>query len=164
LQWQTYTEINTSHFIVEKSQDNSSWSGIDSLAAAEYSTSQKLYSSYDFKAGQLNYYRVKQVDKDGRYTYSNTITINNNTTSATVYPNPFVSQVQLDVVAETAQKTVVIITDMQGRRMLTKPWSMTKGRNTNIIADVKSFITGMYIIEVKTTDGASIFKTIIMKN
>ena len=164
LQWQTYTEVNTSHFIVEKSQNNSSWSGIDSIAAAEYSTSQKMYSSYDFKAGQLNYYRVKQVDKDGRYTYSNTITINNNTTSATVYPNPFVSQVQLDVVTETAQKTIVVITDMQGRRMLNKAWDMTKGRNTTIIVDVKNFITGMYIIEVKTTDGVSIFKKTIMKN
>ncbi len=164
LQWQTLTETNTSHFIVEKSQNNSYWSTIDSVTAAGSSITQKLYNSYDFKAGQTNYYRVKQVDKDGRYTYSNTITINNNTTAVTVFPNPFVNQVQLNVTAETAKNTVIVITDMQGRRMLNKAWSLTKGSNSNIISEVKNFSNGIYIIEVKANDGTSIFKTSIMKN
>jgi hypothetical protein len=164
LQWQTLTEINTSHFIVEKSSDNYNWTKIDSLAAAGNSNSEKQYNSYDFKAGQLNYYRIKQVDKNGRYTYSNTVSVNNNTAAATVYPNPFVSQVQIDLVSETAQKAMVVITDMQGRRLLNKAWSIAKGRNNNIVSEVKNFTTGMYFIEVKTTDGASLYKTTIMKN
>jgi Secretion system C-terminal sorting domain len=164
LQWQTLTEINTSHFIVEKSNDNYNWIKTDSLKAAGSSNSEKQYNSYDFKAGQLNYYRVKQVDKNGRYTYSNTVSVNNNTASATVYPNPFVSQVQIDLVSETAKKAVVIITDMQGRKLINKAWSIAKGRNNNIVSEVKNFTTGMYFIEVKTTDGASLYKTTIMKN
>lgn len=164
LQWQTLTEINTSHFIVEKSNNNTEWSVIDSLTAAGYSNNQKLYNAYDFKAGLLNYYRVKQVDKDGRYMYTNTITVNTKNAAATVYPNPFVSQLQIDMTVAAAQKTIIIITDMQGRIIINKTWNLLKGRNSNIVSEVKNMSTGVYIVEVKTSDNSVLYKTTIMKN
>lgn len=164
LQWQTLSEINTSHFIAEKSVDGTNWNAIDSVAAAGYSSLQKNYHSNDYKAGYLNYYRIKQADKDGRFTYSNIIRVNVTAASAKVYPNPFVSQVQVDIIAAASQKAVVVITDMQGRKILSKSWNLTKGNNSYVITEVKQLPAGMYFIEVKGTDGTAIYKTAIMKN
>ncbi len=161
--WQTYTEINTSHFIVEKSNDGTNWHKIDSVKAAGYSVNLLNYSSNDFKAASLNYYRVMQVDKDGRYTYSNTVRVNAAAASAKVYPNPFVSQVQVDFVADAAQKATIIITDMQGRNVVTKQWTINKGSNSNVISEVKQLASGMYMLAVKSSDGTVLFKTSIVK-
>lgn len=161
--WQTYTEINTSHFIVEKSNDGTDWHKIDSVKAAGYSVNLLHYSSNDYKAAAMNYYRIMQVDKDGRYTYSNTVRVNTTAASAKVYPNPFVNQVQVDIVAETAQKATITITDMQGRNVITKQWAVNKGSNSNVISDVKQLPAGMYMLLVKGNDGAVMFKTSILK-
>ena len=165
LKWQTYTEMNTSHFITEKSMDALNWSAIDSVKAAGYSSSTRNYSSIDYKAGQVNYYRIKQVDLDGRYTFSNIVRVNvTETVNAKIYPNPFVSQVQLDLVAANAQKATIGINDMQGRRVVSKIWSLSKGSNSNVISEVKQLPAGMYFISVTAQDGSILFKSSIMKN
>jgi Secretion system C-terminal sorting domain len=164
IQWQTLSEYNSSYFTVEKSSNAVNWVNIDSVAAAGFSTAQKNYSSADYKAAALNYYRIKQVDRDGRYTYSNIVRVHATTGSAKAYPNPFVNQVQVDVVADAAQKAAVIITDMQGRRMLYKNWNLNKGANSLALTEVKQLVAGVYFLEVKATDGSSIFKTSVLKN
>lgn len=71
LQWQTATEQNSKSFIVERSADGNIFIAIGNLQAAGNSTTIKSYSYEDAATLQgNNYYRLKQVDADGKTAYS----------------------------------------------------------------------------------------------
>lgn len=90
LKWSTGTEINTSHFIVERSVDGRTFSSIGTVAAAGNSIRVSDYTLRDISPfNGLNYYRLKQVDKDGKFIYSATVTVNfNSGIVISCYPNP----------------------------------------------------------------------------
>jgi len=91
LNWQTASESNSNHFVVERSIDGSSFTPIGTVKAAGNSNSRL---NYNFKAplySGRSLYRLRMVDMDGKTSYSNIISINTadvvNTTLA-AYPNP----------------------------------------------------------------------------
>ena len=83
--WATASEHNTTHFIVEKSEDGLEWKEIGSLAAAGNSTQELNYDLTDNKVKPIyNYYRLTQYDVDGSFETFDPILINNKTTSKTL--------------------------------------------------------------------------------
>ena len=88
LQWQTANEINTKQFVLQKSTDGRSFTGITVIASL--GTAANSYSFTDNNAATgKTYYRLKVEDIDGSFTYSNIIWISNNAeTAVTIYPNP----------------------------------------------------------------------------
>lgn len=76
LDWATATEINTSHFIVESSSNGKHFSQVATIEAAGNSN-QNMYYSYTDKTaldGKV-YYRIRQVDIDGKFAYSKVVTV-----------------------------------------------------------------------------------------
>ena len=72
--WTTLTETNSSHFIVERSMDNNIFTSIGNVAASGFSTTRQSYTFNDnlpAASTETFYYRIKQVDRDGNFTYSN---------------------------------------------------------------------------------------------
>jgi hypothetical protein len=66
LYWSTASEHNTSHFIIEKSEDGFKWGGIGQVQSAGNSTQKLDYSLEDENVSQvINYYRLHQYDIDG---------------------------------------------------------------------------------------------------
>ncbi len=165
VQWQTLTENNTRNFIVEKSFDAASWTTLDSVTAAGYSANKRTYASADSKPGSVTYYRIKQVDNNGHYTYSNTvrIAITSNTLDATTFPNPFVSQVQVDVNSPSIQKASVTFSDLSGRKIIQKAWSLSKGKNSIVLQDVQQLPVGIYMLNIINEDGVIVYKTKLIK-
>lgn len=104
VKWSTSTEVNNSSFEIEKSVNGKDFSSIGTVASKARngnSTSTLEYSFEDSKpfAGN-NYYRLKQIDRDGKFIVSNTEVINfNNSQNFTVYvlQNPVKSSIQLNV-------------------------------------------------------------------
>ncbi|MBS1512082.1 MAG: T9SS type A sorting domain-containing protein [Bacteroidetes bacterium] len=166
VQWQTLSESNTHHYIVEKSNDAANWISIDSVAAAGYSQSLRNYYSVDNKPYGISYYRIKQVDNNGRLTYSNTVkmVMNTNAIKATTFPNPFVNQVQVDLTSSTAQTAQLSIHDMSGRKLFQKSWTLVKGNNSITLPQVKDLPVGMYILNIVDADGGALYKTKLIKN
>ncbi len=71
LDWVTGSEINTSHFEIQRSSDAVSFETIGTTGAAGYSSELLSYHWVDSKPlGGLSYYRIRQIDYDGAYTYS----------------------------------------------------------------------------------------------
>lgn len=71
LKWVTATEMSNQYFVVEKSFDGISFNSIDTVLGAGNSNSVKTYEVYDMSPGpQVNYYRLKQVDFNGNFSYS----------------------------------------------------------------------------------------------
>lgn len=91
LDWVTDSEINNDYFIVQKSLDAITWDVIEFINGAGNSNFQINYSTFDKKPFfGLNYYRLKQVDFEGKSNYSNIITVQTKEEmeEITIYPNP----------------------------------------------------------------------------
>jgi hypothetical protein len=91
--WTTASEKNNKHFEIEKSFDAFNWESIAKVDGAENSNTKIFYSFEDpasFHSDKIVYYRLKQTDFDGTYSYSNTISANCNSKIEpfSVYPNP----------------------------------------------------------------------------
>jgi hypothetical protein len=166
VQWETLSESNTRFYAVEKSVDAIKWTVTDSVEAAGFSQNRRTYSSIDYNPAAVNYYRIRQVDDNGRYTYSNTVRINTaaNTIEAKTYPNPFVNLLQVDINASTNQKLNIVCSDISGRKLFQNTWNVTKGYNSISLAQVQNLKPGTYIINVYNQDGANIYKSKIVKN
>jgi hypothetical protein len=78
VKWSTSEESNASQYIIERSEDGRVWQPVGYVTAVGNSSSLNNYSYTDRGASAvLNYYRVKQVDKDGRFIYTSTKSIRN---------------------------------------------------------------------------------------
>lgn len=91
LQWQSQSEMNTSHFLIEKSTDNNTFIVIDSIPAAGRSSEQRDYSAVDAQLRNgSSYYRLKMVDIDGGFKYSAVARIQYRgvINQLNAYPNP----------------------------------------------------------------------------
>jgi hypothetical protein len=76
--WITETQLNNDLFTVEKTNDGQDFVSVGNLNGAGNSYQQLHYSLIDNNVKpELNYYRLKQTDFDGKYTYSEMITIDN---------------------------------------------------------------------------------------
>lgn len=74
--WSTKTEINTSHFVVERSVNGNVFSALGQVAATVNSTTINKYNFTDKAPVQgNNYYRIKSVDLDGKFTYSPVVVV-----------------------------------------------------------------------------------------
>lgn len=91
LKWKTSTEINNDHFVIEKSATGENFLPITTIIGHGTSHEMHDYSWMDNKpTSGKTYYRLKQVDYDGAFTYSKIIVVNgiNVPMNLSVYPNP----------------------------------------------------------------------------
>ena len=91
LYWNSVTETGTSYYELERSSDGVNFTDIAKINAAGSSTSSKDYTYLDENVGNQNwYYRLRMVDLNGNFNYSNIISINRNADKSVikVYPNP----------------------------------------------------------------------------
>lgn len=88
--WVTASERDLEKFVVERSQDGNTFEAVGQVAAAGNSESTLTYQFTDSKpVNGILYYRLKMVDTDGSFTYSDVVSIPyNEATMASVYPNP----------------------------------------------------------------------------
>jgi hypothetical protein len=119
LNGETATEINNRGFAVERSHDGRAWSELSFVKATAANGSGSTYSHVDFAPLQgTNYYRLRQVDFDGKFSFSQIrqVNFNGKVEVVAVYPNP--ARQQLQVVAnEFTGKGNYTIMDMQGRQV-----------------------------------------------
>ena len=145
LNWTTATELNSAYFSIEKSTDGTKFNAIGQVQAAGQS-SQKLDYSFDntnTSSDNILYYRLKQMDIDGQYKYSNTVAVfqKDKNIKLTVYPNPVKDIMTIDGFEDV--KTVNIY-NLQGILM------QESKQKTFSLSD---FSSGIYILEVKFTEG-----------
>lgn len=91
LVWTTGMEINNDFFVLQKSPNAVRWSELGKIDGAGNSVQLLSYDYWDDTPYTTTYYRLKQVDFDGSFSYSNTIVLNNNLNleaGISIYPNP----------------------------------------------------------------------------
>lgn len=121
LEWETDYEYNNDHFDIERSLDGISFELVGEVPAIDERTSIKSYAFLDTKAPQgLSYYRLKQVDIDGSFSYSETITAFRKEKFAAwqIGPNPATEALEL-ILPEELKSYYLSIFDASGALQMT---------------------------------------------
>ncbi len=151
IDWSTSMEINNSHFFVERSMDGNFFSTVARVTGNGTTALLHAYSIMDdvANAGSIIYYRLQQVDLDGRSNFSNVIAIKiaKDNQIASVSPNPFSSYLNVQMDWSKSEVITARILNIQGKEVVTKKLQVVKGANQLRIDDLSKLPSGSYFIQ-----------------
>jgi hypothetical protein len=160
LEWVTATETNNKGFELQRSADGRNFSALSFIAtrAPQGNSHTQLQYSYT-DAGPVkgtNYYRLKQVDKDGKISYSTVVLVKspgaNGITFIDVYPNPVKDKVKIKLASTTVSKVDIFITDLAGRVIKQQPVRLTAGDNL-VEMETRHLPAGQYLLKLVCSNG-----------
>lgn len=155
LDWTTANESQVNRFEIERSSNGSVFENIGSVMAAGNSRTNKNYIFTDSKPlPALNYYRLKMMDNDGKFTYSNVIVLMGNPSKgiiiSQVKPNPFTTSINLTITLQQSQLLKIQLVDLAGRVVLARDVKGIAGTNHTSFIALGDLSEGIYIIKVIT--------------
>jgi len=158
LNWTTATEINNNFFTIERSTDTENWEEISFIAGAGNSNDILTYSFVDNNPiiGKM-YYRLKQTDYDGSFTYSEILVVDLGKeigSGIKLYPNPTTGEVYIE--AKNMDVDKIFVYDMLGKELTTKV-SITQSGDNQYIVDLSNLPVGMFFIKTPSAS-AKVFK------
>jgi hypothetical protein len=167
LEWVTSSERENDFFTLEKSQNGTDFTFLAEVDGAGNSNSILNYFSYDFNPYQgVTYYRLKQTDFDGEFTFSEIIALSNEMhgiTISEVYPNPTTGNTAFDIFTPTKGQIEFKLFDNAGRLVLSKTEKVNNGTST-INVELVDLAKGVYSLEVKFDDMETIKVQKVIKN
>jgi hypothetical protein len=160
LNWSVENQSSSnSYFAIERSFNGVDFTAIANVPVVYNGNSKGDYTYSDrnittLKANGVIYYRLKQVDLDGRMVYSNIRNLKiGNASLITVQPNPVINTTQLSFDASAACNVGIVITDAKGAVVATKNYKATAGFN-KLPIEMSNYSKGNYILSV--CEGSSI--------
>lgn len=159
LEWKTTDEVNTAGFTIERSTDAIRFSAIGYVTAIN-TTRIHNYSFTDVNpVVGLSYYRLKQLDKDGKFTYSPIVAVNSKSNADLfVSPNPAVTNNLVLVHPAAKPGSIIRIISGIGKTVLTMNISVTTTRTQ---VNIAGLVPGMY--EVIMQNGADRLNTKLIR-
>ena len=147
LKWQTSMEENNDHFDVERSTDGGNYVKITTVKAVGNSSTLQSYAAVDnTPANGINFYRLKQVDIDNRYSYSPVVTVRFGAGVAPViYPNPVISS--FNAIAGSDPILEMVMYNLQGKAVV---FVLGNNNGDENIVNISNLASGIYILKVKT--------------
>lgn len=147
ISWSVASQVNNSHFIIEHSSDGRSYSEIGKVHSQGNTSETKHYTYiHEIPSIGINYYRIKQVDYDGKYSYSDIASVRYDDHGETIiYPNPVSDVLTIESVSETNH---VRITDISGRIILSQQIISKTSQ-----FDTSTWSSGLYIVTLTNQAG-----------
>lgn len=149
LNWSTATEKDNDYFTIERSRDAISFEAVSTVDAAGNSTSTRYYADtdYDPYAG-ISYYRLKQTDFNGHYTYSNIVAVNYSfgDDGISIFPNPSNGEINLTIAGLENKEVLVVIRDITGRECYSKVILALENKQLVVIGSENELAAGAYIV------------------
>jgi hypothetical protein len=171
LAWNTAAEINNKGFELQRSADGINYASIafiNTLAENGNSSNALNYTFTDEKitATAGYYYRLKQIDKDGKYNLSNAVFIKgakvNKLELVQVYPNPANSLLNVKVASPKADNVTFVITDMTGKVVIQQQKAVAGGDNL-LQVDLRTLSQGSYLLKAICANGCETTVTKFIK-
>jgi len=147
LKWNTASEQNNSHFDVQRSTDGITFSNMGKvMGAGNSSVSLNYFFTDKSPALGVNYYRLSQVDFNGKTTLSKPVSVNIGFSNGTmqVYALPNTTDVIIDISTERASVGKLIIYSINGQKVFERELSITKGNN-NLSISLSNSEKGTFI-------------------
>ncbi|WP_113662293.1 T9SS-dependent choice-of-anchor J family protein [Pedobacter nanyangensis] len=161
LKWETKSETDNSHFVVERSLDGKIFAEV----AEQQSKGAQggIYQDIDQNPVQgLNYYRIKQVDRDGQYSWSEVKSVRflgGNQTAFLVYPNPVKNNISLNY-SSNSNQLQLLVSGIDGQAKL-RTTGHILDLNNQLNQKVKNLAKGVYIVQI--TDGGTTYQSKFVK-
>ncbi len=151
LHWETTNEYQNTGFNVERSLGTATFfNNVGFVSAQLNNNTKKKYALNDpNNYDGISYYRLKQIDLDGNFTYSKIITVSGYSHKPTLklYPNPAVKNIMVETYFATSGTAKLWITDAAQKLLLVHNFSYNKGSNF-ISVPVSSLSSGLYFIKI----------------
>lgn len=158
LTWSTASETNNKYFIVERSMDGVTFNEIMRIYGAGNSTSLLEYELIDTLPllGE-SYYRLRQVDFDGQFAFSQVVPLNNDNnrdSKLTIFPNPTDGIFNLRLNGfDQYDEVEISLSDITGRPYLyIKEYTDSNGQLSMSIDQTKKLAPGQYIVLCKSAN------------
>ncbi len=152
--WVTATEINNDHFDIERSKDAYTFKAIGQVKGfgSGVSTQNLSYSFDDNElcTGTL-YYRLKQTDINGTFTYSDVVAVNCKNSLVNLAPNPARTNINLNFFEPQTGMVTVEVSDMIGQIVIRQSYNVEKGFNDQNV-DIASLPNGVYYLKILNRD------------
>lgn len=151
LNWETSQEINNDHFELYRSFDGIQFDLVGTISGAGTSFVPKNYSYRDGVSakGTNVFYKLKQVDIDGKFSFSNVVrlSIGYGTESFRIYPNPVVNNFTATFDASKAGTASLLIRNVNGQTVYSKKLDVLNGNNA-VSVQVPQLIRGTYFVSI----------------
>ena len=167
LQWLTATEQNNRGFELQRSINSIEFSTIGYVPSKARNGNSTAELSYNYKDNNPlsggNYYRLKQIDFDGKITYSKVVKVNLGDAlhnSFTVVPNPVVGDLVLNIYSKKSQESHFSITTQEGHELYSSGLLLSKGSTSHkpmVLLD-----KGVYFVTLRFGDGVVTKKVVKM--
>jgi hypothetical protein len=157
LQWETAREINNDFFAIERSNNGQNWQEISRMdSKADNDRQRNVYAFEDLSPMRgANYYRLRQVDKDGRFSYSSVVLEQRGGRFAgNIFPNPVIETLQIN---NAEEDTRVHLYDVLGKLVLE---TTINGTQT---LSMTQFNSGVYQLVLLSSDGVQLHSERIVK-
>lgn len=167
LRWTTASEINNDHFDIERSTDGKHFEKIGEVQGSG-NTTQKINYEYldkdvNHSINKLFYYRLKQVDYNQTFDYSNTATVLFNATREegieSIYPNPIQDEVNILTNQKVGGNVKIKIMDMSGRIILQQEVKLSGGSNI-IRIETNNLPKGSYLVSYECNEKVETIKVV----
>ena len=153
LTWITANEINNSHFEVLKSIEGQTWEKIGEVTGSGTSYQQNSYEYVDYQFAGYAYYKLRQLDYDGNYSFSPIRMLSSSNGTAprpsVVYPNPSKGSVKLQAAEGSRYEVYDVIGKLHSQ-------GQVKG-----LQSIENLSTGVYTIKVIMANQIEFLKVIV---
>lgn len=171
--WITSSEINNNHFEVERSIDQVNFIKIGNVKGHGNSVLSNNYQMLDANPNinAINYYRLKQVDGDNKFTYSPTVPVdfnvdmavlNHNSSLVNVYPVPAIDNISISLNNTYKGDVTINVYNLVGKLILSTTGTISKS-NSEVSQNISSLNAGVYMIEVSAKNGEFVEKSKFVK-
>jgi hypothetical protein len=160
LEWATASEVNNHYFSLEKSADGINFAEMAMIPGAGNSNSLKNYDAVDDQPySPVTYYKLKQVDFDGKYNYSDIVAIARDHGAGDIvvnqYPNPATSEINIEIIAPSDCYAEIEIMDMFGRVIIRKNANLQKGTSV-LVYDISPLAKGVYLTNLRFDNASTV--------
>jgi hypothetical protein len=161
--WETATEKNCESYSIEKSFDGKNFVSIMSMpgSGTKLTKSLYIYDDYDLSENKF-YYRIKQIDYDGKYSYSNIFTANcleYFKSNISIYPNPFTDSFCVDYSSYSAVPTKMEICEITGGLLISRLVSLSDDKK-ECFEMSNDCLSGYYLIKIYFDSDIQILKLV----
>ncbi len=157
LNWETASESNTSHFEIERSTDGIQYYKINTVAAAGNSNQNLVYTidDKDVERNRLYYYRLKMVDMDQTFTYSNVqsakIIADDNTPSFTILANPIEDNIVRLALNNMIGSVSINLYSLLGQSLYNQTNTISN-KSATIYLENLNLAKGIYLLSINYND------------
>jgi hypothetical protein len=172
LNWATASEFNAAHFVIERSFDGINFEQLTKVKAAGNSVKTSLYAFLDDQVfgsrKSIIYYRLNQVDIDGKNEYSPMIIINldeeKDILVQTIQPNPFANELSLTYSSNKEVSLKIELINLNGQVLVSKQIRTEAGMQRINLDEAMNIPSGLYFMKLEYNGHSEIHKIVKLKD